>query len=90
MPSLVIADGVVSAETKMAVEFFVRREDAERFLEDVRADEPELADPGAKKGVPATPFSACLLSDAYSQFTFGFACANIPFGLGSQSHTCSS
>ncbi len=35
---------VVSDETEQAVEVFVRREDAERFLEDVRADEAELAE----------------------------------------------
>jgi hypothetical protein len=29
---------------RKAVEIFVRREQAERFLESVRADEPELAD----------------------------------------------
>jgi hypothetical protein len=34
----------VSAETEGAIELFVRREDAERFLDDVRADEPELAE----------------------------------------------
>jgi hypothetical protein len=34
---------VVSTETEQAVEVFVR-EDAERFLENVRADEPELAE----------------------------------------------
>ncbi|MDQ3867096.1 MAG: hypothetical protein M3304_09790 [Actinomycetota bacterium] len=34
---------VVSAETEKAVDMFVRREDAERFLEDVRADDPESA-----------------------------------------------
>ncbi len=34
---------VVSAETEKAVETFVRREDAERFLEDVRGDDLELA-----------------------------------------------
>ncbi len=39
-----LAYAVVSAETQKAVELFVRREDAERFLENVRADEPELAE----------------------------------------------
>jgi hypothetical protein len=34
----------VSEETEKAVGLFVRREDAERFLENVRADEPDLAD----------------------------------------------
>ncbi len=34
----------VSAETEKAVDTFVRREDAERFLEDVRVDDSELAD----------------------------------------------
>jgi hypothetical protein len=33
----------VSAETEHAVELFVRREDAEAFLEDVRGDDEELA-----------------------------------------------
>ncbi len=35
---------VVSVETEKAVDTFVRREDAERFLAEVRADDPELAD----------------------------------------------
>ena len=35
----VLVHGVVSAETERAVDTFVRREDAERFLENVRADE---------------------------------------------------
>jgi Tic22-like family protein len=35
---------VVSSETQKAVGLFVRREQAERFLEDVRADEPELSE----------------------------------------------
>ncbi len=35
---------VVSAETEKAVELFVRREDAERFLGDVRDDDAELAE----------------------------------------------
>ncbi len=34
---------VVSAETEKAVDTFVRREDAERFLADVRSDDEELA-----------------------------------------------
>ena len=34
---------VVSAETEHAVELFVHREDAEAFLDDVRADDEELA-----------------------------------------------
>jgi hypothetical protein len=38
----VLAFGIVSEETDKAVELLVRREDAERFLEDVRADEPPL------------------------------------------------
>ena len=35
---------VVSAQSEEAIELFVRREDAERFVEEVRDDEPELAD----------------------------------------------
>ena len=35
---------VVSAETEKAVELFVRREDAERFLAEVRADDAELSE----------------------------------------------
>ena len=35
---------VVSAATEKAVELFLSREDAERFLEEVRQDEPELAE----------------------------------------------
>ena len=34
---------VVSAKTEKAVELFLRREDAERFLDEVRQDEPALA-----------------------------------------------
>jgi hypothetical protein len=33
-----------SRETEKAIELFVRRDDAERSLEDVRADEPALAE----------------------------------------------
>jgi hypothetical protein len=40
----VLVFAVVSAETEKAVGLFVRREQAERFLDDVRADEPELAE----------------------------------------------
>ena len=40
-PVLVFA--VVSAETEHAVELFVRREEAETFLDEVRADEPQTA-----------------------------------------------
>ena len=35
---------VVSDETEQAVALFVRREDAETFLDEVRADEPETAE----------------------------------------------
>ncbi len=34
---------VVSSETEQAVETFVRREDAERFLAEVEADDEQLA-----------------------------------------------
>jgi hypothetical protein len=41
----VVVFAVVSIEApEEAFELFVRREDAERFLEDVRNDDPELAD----------------------------------------------
>jgi hypothetical protein len=40
----VLVYAVVSAETEKAVELFVRRKDAERFLEEVRGDDPELAE----------------------------------------------
>jgi hypothetical protein len=40
----VLVFAVVSAETEHAVELFIRREDAERFLEEVRSDDAELAD----------------------------------------------
>ena len=44
-PSLaVLVYAVVSAETEKAVELFVRRADAETFLEEVRADDAELAE----------------------------------------------
>jgi hypothetical protein len=39
-----IVFAVVSAETEKAVDTFVRREDAERFLEEVRGDDPVLAE----------------------------------------------
>ncbi len=42
--SLGASHAVVSVKTEKAVETFVRREDAERFLEEVRADDAELAD----------------------------------------------
>jgi hypothetical protein len=38
----VLVYAVVSAETEQAVELFVPREDAERFLEEVREDDPAL------------------------------------------------
>jgi hypothetical protein len=41
-PVLVFA--VVSAKTEQAIELFVRPEDAERFVAEVRDDEPELAE----------------------------------------------
>ncbi|MDQ3881125.1 MAG: hypothetical protein M3295_08645 [Chloroflexota bacterium] len=38
--------GILSDETpEQAIELFVRREDAEAFLDDVRADDEELAAP---------------------------------------------
>ena len=37
----VLVYGVVSARTEEALELFIRREDAERFVEEVREDEPE-------------------------------------------------
>jgi hypothetical protein len=40
----VLVHAVVSTETEKAVETFVRREDAEPFLEEVRGDDPELAE----------------------------------------------
>ncbi len=36
--------GIVSDETEEAIEVFVRRDEAERFLEEVRSDDAELAD----------------------------------------------
>jgi hypothetical protein len=35
--------GVVDKRTEEAIDFYVRREDAERHLADVEADEPETA-----------------------------------------------
>jgi hypothetical protein len=40
----VLVYGVVSAQTEEALELFIRREDAERFLKEGRDDEPELAE----------------------------------------------
>jgi Tic22-like family len=40
----VLVYAVVSEETEKAVETFVRRDDAERFLGNVRADDSELAE----------------------------------------------
>ncbi len=39
-----LAYAVVSAETQKAVELFVHREDAERFVEEVREDDAALAE----------------------------------------------
>ena len=36
--------GVISPETKHAVELFVRREDAGHFIEESRGDDAELAE----------------------------------------------
>jgi Tic22-like family len=43
--SAVLVYAIVSEETEKAVELFVRREDAEAFLDDVRGDDEELAAP---------------------------------------------
>ena len=43
-PSAVLIYATVSAETEHAVELFLRREDAEEFLDEVRADDEELAE----------------------------------------------
>jgi Tic22-like family len=40
----VLVHAVLSSQTDKAVGLFVRREQAERFFADVRADEPELAE----------------------------------------------
>ena len=40
----VLAYAVVSANTEKAVELSVRREDAERFLDELQADDQELAE----------------------------------------------
>jgi hypothetical protein len=40
----VLVYGVVRAQTEEALELFIRREDAERFLDEVREDEPGLAE----------------------------------------------
>ena len=40
----VVVYAVVSAQTEKAIDTFVRREDAERFLEEVRADDAELGE----------------------------------------------
>jgi len=42
--SAVLVYAVVSEESEKAVEVLVRRQDADRFLAEVRADEPELAE----------------------------------------------
>ncbi len=41
----VVADDALSPDFRLGVELevFVRREDAERFIEEVRGDDPELA-----------------------------------------------
>jgi Tic22-like family len=43
-PQAVLVYAVLSPESERAIELFVRREDAERFLDEVRGDEPELTD----------------------------------------------
>ena len=40
----VLVFAVVSAQMEEAIELFVRRKDAERFVAEVRGDEPELAE----------------------------------------------
>ncbi len=36
--------GVIDSRAEEAIELFIRRDDAETFVRDVRQDEPELAD----------------------------------------------
>ncbi len=43
-PRPVIFYSVVSSQTEQAVDMFVRREDAETMIGEVREDEPELAE----------------------------------------------
>lgn len=42
-----VIDDTPSARSPLgdAIDVFVRREDAERFIEEIRGDEPELAEP---------------------------------------------
>ena len=42
-----VIDDTLSARSPLgdAVDVFLRREDAERFIEEIRGDEPELAEP---------------------------------------------
>jgi hypothetical protein len=48
-----------------SIDVFVRREDAERFIEDVRGDDPELAKPLRIEGARATgPFIRRIRSDS--------------------------
>jgi hypothetical protein len=42
-----VVDDALSPDFPLGVqlEVFIRREDAERFIEDIRSDDPELAEP---------------------------------------------
>ena len=42
-----VIDDTLSARSPLgdAIDVFLRREDAERFIEEIRGDEPELAEP---------------------------------------------
>ncbi len=50
-----LVHAVVSANTEKAVETFVRREDAERFLEEVQARDAELVELLRLEPVDSTP-----------------------------------
>jgi hypothetical protein len=45
MPVFAVVDELLSLASPLgdAIDTFIRREDAERFIEDVRRDEPQLA-----------------------------------------------
>lgn len=43
--------GVVSAQTERVVEFFLEREAAEAMIDEVRGDDPDLAEPARVEAI---------------------------------------
>ncbi len=58
LATVVVFYGVVSPQTGEAIELFIRRGDAERFVKEVRDDDPELAELLSVEQVELTESSA--------------------------------